>query len=76
MAGSQGRYRRRLPNNAHWGGADYDKEESRQTDYVPAGEDRQVPGSVWRVIWGESVGTSNFSVYVDASTGEFKEKLH
>jgi hypothetical protein len=30
---------------------------------------------VWRVIWGESVGTSNFSIYVDASTGEFKEKL-
>jgi hypothetical protein len=31
---------------------------------------------VWRVVWGESVGTSNFSVYVDAFTGEFKEKLH
>ena len=34
------------------------------------------PDPVWRVIWGESVGTSNFSVYVDASTGEYKEKLH
>ena len=29
-----------------------------------------------RVIWGESAATSNFSVYVDASTGEFREKLH
>jgi hypothetical protein len=28
------------------------------------------------VIWGESAATSNFSVYVDASTGEFREKLH
>jgi len=33
------------------------------------------PDPVWRVVWGESVGTSNFSVYVDASTGEFKERL-
>jgi len=31
---------------------------------------------VWRVIWGESVGTSNFSVYVDASLGHFLEKTH
>ena len=31
---------------------------------------------VWRIVWGESVGTSNFSIYVDAFTGEFKEKLH
>jgi len=26
---------------------------------------------VWRVIWGESVTTSNYSVYVDAVTGEY-----
>jgi hypothetical protein len=31
---------------------------------------------VWRVIWGESVGLSNYSVYVDASTGKFLEKMH
>jgi len=31
---------------------------------------------VWRVIWGESVGTSNFSIYVDASMGKFLEKMH
>jgi hypothetical protein len=34
-----------------------------------------VPDPVWRIIWGESVSQSNFSVYIDASTGEFKEKL-
>jgi hypothetical protein len=33
-------------------------------------------GPVWRVIWGESAGTSNYSVYVDASTGKFLEKMH
>jgi hypothetical protein len=34
------------------------------------------PNPAWRFVWGESVGTSNFSVLVDASTGEFLEKLH
>lgn len=34
------------------------------------------PDPVWRVIWGESVGTSNFSIFVDASTGEFLEIMH
>ena len=31
---------------------------------------------VWRVIWGESVGTSSFSVYIDASLGQFMGKMH
>lgn len=31
---------------------------------------------VWRVIWGESIGTSNFSVFVDASTGEYLQTMH
>jgi hypothetical protein len=30
----------------------------------------------WRVIWGESAGTSNFSVYVDATENDFLERLH
>ena len=30
----------------------------------------------WRVIWGESVSTSGFSVFVDASTGTFLEIMH
>ena len=30
----------------------------------------------WRVIWGESVGTSNFSIFVDASTGEYLQTMH
>ena len=34
------------------------------------------PDVVWRVIWGESVGHSNFSVFVDASTGSFLEIMH
>jgi hypothetical protein len=30
----------------------------------------------WRVIWGESVSSSGFSVYVDATTGTFLEIMH
>jgi hypothetical protein len=29
------------------------------------------PNVYWRVIWGDSVGTSNYSIFVDASTGEY-----
>ena len=30
----------------------------------------------WRVVWGESVGTSDYSVYVDGTTGKYLEKMH
>lgn len=30
----------------------------------------------WRIIWGHSISTSGFSVYVDGSTGEFLEVMH
>jgi hypothetical protein len=33
------------------------------------------PDTTWRVIWGESVGTSNFSIFVDASTGQYLETM-
>jgi hypothetical protein len=33
------------------------------------------PYLTWRVIWGTSVATSGYSVYVNASTGEFVEKM-
>jgi len=28
------------------------------------------PDPTWRVLWGETIGTSNYSVFVDASTGK------
>jgi len=28
------------------------------------------------VIWGESVSSSSFSVFVDATTGDFLEVMH
>jgi hypothetical protein len=32
------------------------------------------PNLAWRVLWGETVGTARYSVFVDASTGKFLEK--
>jgi hypothetical protein len=36
---------------------------------------RRHPDLAWRVIWGESVSRSDFSVFVDASTGRFLEVM-
>jgi len=33
------------------------------------------PDLAWRVVWGESVSTSNYSVYVDATTGAYLETM-
>lgn len=57
------------------GGADYDKKNPGKPISFLLEKVTKHPDPVWRVIWGESVGTSNFSVYVDASTGDFREKL-
>ena len=58
------------------GGADYDKKNPGKPISFLLEKQNKYPDPVWRVIWGESVGTSNFSVVIDASTGDFKEKLH
>ena len=34
------------------------------------------PDLAWRVIWGESVGTSNYSIFVDATTGVYLSTAH
>jgi hypothetical protein len=33
------------------------------------------PNPAWRVIWGTSPATSNYSIYVDASTGQYLERM-
>ena len=37
---------------------------------------RRFPDVTWRVIWGDSVGTSDYSVFVDGSTGKYLERMH
>lgn len=36
---------------------------------------RRFPDVYWRVLWGDSVGTSEYTVFVDASTGRYLEKV-
>ncbi|MFN0107151.1 MAG: hypothetical protein ACKV2U_34265 [Bryobacteraceae bacterium] len=38
--------------------------------------DNRHPNPAWRVLWGESVGTSGHSVFVDATTGAYLETRH
>jgi hypothetical protein len=56
--------------------ADYEKKNPGKPITFLLEKTDKYPDPYWRVIWGESVGTSNFSVIVDASTGEFKQVLH
>jgi hypothetical protein len=37
---------------------------------------KRFPDVTWRVIWGASVGTSDYSVFVDGSTGKYLERMH
>jgi hypothetical protein len=37
---------------------------------------RRFPDLAWRVVWGESVSTSEYSVFIDATTGDFLERTH
>ena len=41
-------------------------------EYVPS----RFSDLTWRIMWGESVGTAAYSVFVDASAGGVLEKLH
>jgi|SRR5271165_648360 len=59
---------------------------SKSADYIKKNPDKPVlfileltnrfPQLVWRVVWGDSVNSSDYSVFVDAATGEFLEKVH
>jgi hypothetical protein len=61
------------------------KKGKKAAEYMKANPDKGVvflleqtnkfPSLTWRVIWGESVGTSNYSVFVDASSGEYLETM-
>ena len=57
----------------------------KSADYVKKNPDRPMfylleqtprfPDLVWRIVWGDSVSTSNYSVYVDATTGDYLETM-
>jgi hypothetical protein len=57
-------------------GAEYDKKNPGKPITFLLEGNHKFPDPSWRVIWGESAGTSNFSVFVDASTGDYLETIH
>jgi hypothetical protein len=40
-------------------------------EYTP-----RFPNPAWRVFWGETLGSSSYSVFVDGSTGRYLQTLH
>jgi hypothetical protein len=55
--------------------ADYNKKTPGKPITVVLEKTSKFPDPAWRVIWGETAGTSNFSVYVDASTGAYLQTM-
>ena len=56
-------------------GAEYDKKNPGKPITFLLEANPKFPDVSWRVIWGESVGTSSFSIFVDASTGQYLETM-
>jgi hypothetical protein len=54
---------------------DYEKKNPGKSILFTLEKIDKFPDPAWRVIWGESVGTSNFSIFVDASTGTYLETM-
>jgi hypothetical protein len=55
--------------------ADYDKKNPGKPITIILEKTSKFPDPAWRILWGESVGTSSFSVFVDASTGSYLETM-
>jgi hypothetical protein len=52
-------------------GADYAKKNPDKTITFLLEQTDRFPNPAWRVVWGETVGSSNYSIFVDATTGEY-----
>lgn len=53
---------------------DYVKKNPNKPMFFLLEQTRRFPNLAWRVVWGESVGTGDYSVFVDATTGMFLER--
>jgi hypothetical protein len=56
-------------------GSEYSKKNPDKPIHFLLENNKRYPNPTWRVIWGESVGTSNFSIFIDASTGGYLETM-
>jgi len=64
----------------------YDVAAEKSADYIKKNPDkpitylleqtRRFPDLTWRVVWGDSVSSSDYSIFVDASTGKYLERAH
>jgi len=55
---------------------EYDKKFPGKPITIVLEKTDRFPDPTWRIIWGESAGTANFSVFIDATTGGFLEIMH
>jgi hypothetical protein len=56
--------------------ADYIKKNPNKPITYLLEQTRRFPDLTWRVIWGESVSSSDYSIFVDATTGKYLEIAH
>jgi len=55
--------------------AEWDKQNPGKPITILLEKTNKFPDPAWRVVWGESLSTSGFSVFVDASTGLYLETM-
>jgi hypothetical protein len=55
--------------------AEYDKKNPGKPITILLEKTSKFPDPAWRVLWGESLSTSSFSVFVDASLGTYLETM-
>jgi hypothetical protein len=55
--------------------ADYVKKYPDKPMFYLLEQTPRFPDLAWRIVWGESVSGSNYSVYVDATTGDYLETM-
>lgn len=56
--------------------AEYMKKNPDKPIFFLMEQTRRFPDVTWRVIWGDSVSTSDYSVFVDGTTGKYLQTMH
>ncbi len=54
--------------------SDYAKQHANAPMIFLLEQNRRYPDISWRIVWGDSVATSDYSVFVDATTGDLLAK--
>jgi hypothetical protein len=56
-------------------GAEYAKKHPDMPIHFLLENNKRFPNPTWRVIWGQSVAMSNFSIFIDATSGEYLQTM-